>query len=94
MASGATGHEKSLTQGTDHDNAPNISCAMLPLEIWQEIAAHLYLHYLLAFGLVSKLCCGATSLVLRYPHVCGHRLVAVLQWKPKLLLDEYRFLRA
>ncbi|KAG1841413.1 hypothetical protein DFJ58DRAFT_844995 [Suillus subalutaceus] len=60
-------------------------CPMLPLELWQEIARYLHPFELVALGLVSRLCREAASMVLRYPHLCGHRLVAVPQEKPKYL---------
>jgi hypothetical protein len=63
-------------QGADGAPSGN-SCPLLPPELWQDIALHLHLCDLLTFGLVSKVCREATSMILRYPHVCGNRLVTV-----------------
>jgi len=50
---------------------------VLPAELWREITLHLHIDDILALGLVSRLCRGAASAILHYPHVCGFRLVAV-----------------
>ncbi|KAG1749708.1 uncharacterized protein EDB91DRAFT_1078724 [Suillus paluster] len=84
------GQGDTLVQGADNA-PPNINCPSLPLELWQEIALHLHLSDLLTFGLVSKLCREAASMVLRYPHICGYRLVAIPKEK---LPDSHLSLRA
>ncbi|OAX37244.1 hypothetical protein K503DRAFT_743039 [Rhizopogon vinicolor AM-OR11-026] len=88
-----TYQQKSPPQGVD-DTLPKISCKELPIELWREVALHLQSSDLIAFGLVSDLCREAATMVLRYPHVCGYRLVAVAKEKPQCLLHpgEYRFL--
>ncbi|OAX31913.1 hypothetical protein K503DRAFT_702953 [Rhizopogon vinicolor AM-OR11-026] len=85
--------EDEKSQATD-DSPPNTSCAVLPLELWCEVALNLQLPDLLTFGLASKLYREIASMVLRYPHVCGYRLVSVAKEKPKSLLRQYVFLRA
>lgn len=62
---------------------PSVNSAALPVELWQEIALYLNLQGVLVLGLVSKLCRQAASSVLRYPHVLGHRLVAVSKEMPR-----------
>lgn len=62
---------------------PSVNSAALPVDLWQEIALYLDLRDVLVLGLVSKLCREAASLVLRYPHVLGHRLVAVSKEMPR-----------
>ncbi|KAG1720514.1 hypothetical protein EDB19DRAFT_556829 [Suillus lakei] len=62
---------------------PASAVQLLPLELWQEIALHLDLQDVLTLGLVSKLCRGLVSMVLRYPHVRSYRLVAVSNNPPK-----------
>lgn len=62
---------------------PSVNSAALPVELWQEIAFYLGLRDVLVLGLVSKLCREAASVVLRYPHVLGHRLVAVSKEMPR-----------
>ncbi|KAG0703387.1 hypothetical protein DFH29DRAFT_998535 [Suillus ampliporus] len=74
--------------------APSVNCAVLPPELWLEIAFHLELQDVLTLGLVSKLCRGAASTALRYPHVLGHRLVAVSKENPEGMLQNHHFLRA
>ncbi|KAG2109561.1 uncharacterized protein F5147DRAFT_611633 [Suillus discolor] len=70
--------EKSLARGVDggNDEPPNITRSPLPLELWKEIALYLDFSDLIPFGLVSKLFREAASMILRYPHICGYRLVA------------------
>ncbi|KAG1852451.1 hypothetical protein DFJ58DRAFT_791068 [Suillus subalutaceus] len=82
---------ESLHQGTNDgdDVPPNTICPPLPLELWKEIALHLHPFDLIAFGLVSTLCREAASMVLRYPHLCGCRLVAVPKTKPEYLQDQH-----
>ncbi|KAG2131243.1 uncharacterized protein EDB93DRAFT_1178620, partial [Suillus bovinus] len=70
---------------------PSISSTPLPLELWQEIAFYLDLQNVLTLGLVSKLCREVASMVLRYPHVLGHRLVAVSKEIPKHPLQAASF---
>ncbi|KAG2745241.1 hypothetical protein P692DRAFT_2080257 [Suillus brevipes Sb2] len=62
---------------------PSVNSAALPVELWQEIALYLDLRDVLVLRLVSKLCRQAASSVLRYPHVLGHRLVAVSKEMPR-----------
>jgi hypothetical protein len=50
----------------------------LPLALWQEVALQLRLPNFFVFGLISSLCREAALTVLRYPHVCGHRLVGTM----------------
>jgi len=85
--------EDSLVQKAD-DAPPRIGRAELPLELWREVALHLQLPDLFTFGLVSELCREAASMVLRYPHICGYRLVAVAEEKPDFILQGYHFLHA
>ncbi|KAG2122723.1 hypothetical protein DEU56DRAFT_70473 [Suillus clintonianus] len=87
-----TDKENELTQ--EGNDAPNVNCAALPSELWREIALHLDLQDVLTLGLISKLCREAASMVLRYPHVCGRRLVAVSKETPSSLLQRHRFLYA
>jgi hypothetical protein len=68
---------------------PSTSCSVLPVELWREIALHLHVHDLLAFGLVSKTCREVASMILHYPHVCGYRLVAIPK-EQRLLLSSAR----
>ncbi|KAG2057133.1 hypothetical protein BDR06DRAFT_220014 [Suillus hirtellus] len=70
--------EKSLAQGVDGSNdvPPNVTRSPLPLELWKEIALYLDFSDLIPFGLVSKLFREVASMILRYPHTCGYRLVA------------------
>ncbi|OAX34814.1 hypothetical protein K503DRAFT_723914 [Rhizopogon vinicolor AM-OR11-026] len=84
---------RSLSQRAD-EVPPHIDCAALPFEIWGKIALHLDLYDVLVFGCVSKLFREVASMVLRYPHVCGYRLVAVPTRKPESLRSGYRFLRS
>ncbi|KAG0701203.1 hypothetical protein DFH29DRAFT_852784 [Suillus ampliporus] len=86
-------HNQSFAEGAN-DAPPSVSCAVLPPELWQEIALYLGLQDILSLGLVSKLCREAASTTLRYPHVCGHRLVAVSKEMPECLLKYRRFLYA
>ncbi|KAG2036173.1 hypothetical protein BDR03DRAFT_898754 [Suillus americanus] len=83
--------EESLRRGTNggDDVPPNTICSPLPLELWKEIALHLHPFNLIAFSLVSTLCREAASMVLRYPHLCGYRLVAVPKKKPEYLQDQH-----
>ncbi|KAG2348168.1 hypothetical protein BDR05DRAFT_957889 [Suillus weaverae] len=74
-------HKKLFVQEVN-DAPPSVSSAALPLELWQEIAFHLDLQDVLTLGLVSRLCREVASMVLRYPHVLGHRLVAVSEEMP------------
>lgn len=90
---GRTDIEKSLAQGAD-DASPSSGCPMLPPELWWEVALSLPLPDLLTFGLVSKSCRQVASMVLRYPHICGYRLVTVAKEKPERMMHGYRFLRA
>ncbi|OAX34613.1 hypothetical protein K503DRAFT_430660 [Rhizopogon vinicolor AM-OR11-026] len=87
--------EESLIQLAE-DAPPYTSShhTVLPPELWREIALDLHLLDLLAFGSVSKLCRAVASIVLRFPHVGGYRLVAVPKDRPGCLLGEYRFLHA
>ncbi|KAG2137914.1 hypothetical protein DEU56DRAFT_342827 [Suillus clintonianus] len=87
-----TDKENELAQ--EGNDAPNVNCAALPSELWREIALHLDLQDVLTLGLISKLCREAASMVLRYPHVCGHRLVAVSKETPSSILRSHRFLHA
>jgi hypothetical protein len=87
-----TDNEKSLAQEPD-DAPPSVSCPVLPLELWQDIALHLHVRDLLTFGLVSRVCREAASVVLRYPHVCGFRLVATKE-KPRCSIFPYQYLVA
>ncbi|KAG1857069.1 hypothetical protein F4604DRAFT_1958391 [Suillus subluteus] len=79
--------------GSD-DVSPNTICPSLPLELWKEIALHLRPFDLITFGLVSTLYREAASMVLRYPHLCGYRLVTVPKKKPGYLQDQYLFLHS
>ncbi|KAG1737103.1 uncharacterized protein EDB91DRAFT_1337292 [Suillus paluster] len=88
-----TDHEKSCAEGAN-DTPPSIRCAVLPPELWREIALHLDLQDIFTLGLVSKLCRHTASTVLRYPHVCGYRLVAVSKETPDWLLHHHRSLTA
>ncbi|OAX34615.1 hypothetical protein K503DRAFT_430709 [Rhizopogon vinicolor AM-OR11-026] len=83
---------RSPAQGAD-EVPPHIGCTTLPFEIWEEIALNLHLYDVLAFGCASKLFREVASMVLRYPHVCGYRLVAVPTRKPESLRIGYCFLR-
>ncbi|KAG1778970.1 hypothetical protein EV702DRAFT_966959 [Suillus placidus] len=74
-------HKKSFVQGVN-DPPPSVNSAALPPELWQEIAFHLDLQDVLTLGLVSRLCREVASMVLRYPYVLGHRLVAVSEEMP------------
>ncbi|KAG1736491.1 hypothetical protein EDB19DRAFT_1027162 [Suillus lakei] len=88
-------HQKSFAPEGTIDAPPSVSCAALPLELWQEIALHLDLQDVLTLGLVSKLCRESASMVLRYPHVRGYRLVAVSNDPPpKDLLQRSRILQS
>ncbi|KAG1889246.1 hypothetical protein F4604DRAFT_1950204 [Suillus subluteus] len=69
-------------------------CPTLPLELWREIARYLRPFELIALGLVSRLCREAALMVLRYPHLCGYRLVAAPQEKPKYLRGIHLSLQA
>jgi hypothetical protein len=71
---------------------PNVHCGALLPELWREIALYLGPGDLLALGFVSKLLREVASTVLRHPHVCGYRLVAVLTQKPKSVVEGYRSL--
>ncbi|OJA16094.1 hypothetical protein AZE42_05648 [Rhizopogon vesiculosus] len=84
---------KSLTDDAE-DTPTQTSRSVLPPELWREIAFNLHLHDLIAFGLVSKLCNAVASIVLRYPQICGYRLVGVPNERPNHLQKDYRFLRA
>ncbi|KAJ8583527.1 hypothetical protein M405DRAFT_884791 [Rhizopogon salebrosus TDB-379] len=86
-----TEDEKLLAQGTN--DAPSNVHVVLPTELWREIALHLRLPDLLTFGLVSQLFREVASMILRYPHICGFRLVAVIE-KPERMMEDYLFLRA
>ncbi|KAG1729435.1 hypothetical protein EDB19DRAFT_1856725 [Suillus lakei] len=86
--------ENLLAQEVCNNSLSHASCASLPPELWREIALHLGLQDVLTLGLVSKLCRETASMVLRYPDVCGRRLVAVSQETPKSLLRDHRFLYA
>lgn len=90
---GCAEDEKSLAQGAD-DASPSIGCQMLPPELWWEVSLNLGLPDLLTFGLVSKSCRQVASMVLRYPHICGYRLVTAAKEKPERMMNHYRFLRA
>ncbi|KAG1728370.1 uncharacterized protein EDB91DRAFT_1253487 [Suillus paluster] len=78
-----TDHKLKSFAGGANDASPSISCAVLHPELWREIGFRLELQDILTLGLVSKLYREATSTVLRYPHVPGHRLVAVSKTKPR-----------
>jgi hypothetical protein len=86
-----TEDEKLLAQGTN--DAPSNVHAVLPPELWREVALHLRLPDLLNFGRVSQLFRKVASMILRYPHICGFRLVAVTE-KPERMMEDYLFLRA
>ncbi|KAG1780074.1 hypothetical protein EV702DRAFT_1084599 [Suillus placidus] len=88
--------KKSPAQKADgSDNMPlSTICPTLPLELWREIARYLNPSELLVLGMVSRLCRGAVLMVLRYPHLCGYRLVAAPQEKPEYLQEKHRSLRA
>ncbi|KAG1745726.1 hypothetical protein EDB19DRAFT_1958156 [Suillus lakei] len=73
---------------------PNLTCPTLPLELWREIALYLQPFDLISLGLVSKLCHGAALVVLRCPHLCGYRLLAVPKNIPKYLQTKHVSLRA
>ncbi|KAG1889394.1 hypothetical protein F4604DRAFT_1568610 [Suillus subluteus] len=77
---------ESLSEGADSsDDVPsNITCPPLPPELWKEIALHLHPSELIPFGLVSKLFREVASTILRYPHLCGYRLVAAPRRKGKI----------
>ena len=66
----------------------------LPAELWREIALHLHIDDILTLGLVSRLCRGAASGILHYPHVCGFRLVAVPKERVHCRQVYYQFLAA
>ncbi|KAG2045185.1 hypothetical protein BDR03DRAFT_938124 [Suillus americanus] len=87
---------ESLTHGADgsDDMPPNILCPALPLELWKEIALHLHSFELIPFGLVSKLFREVASMILRYPHLGGYRLVAAPRRKLRYLTDHHLSLRA
>ncbi|OJA08442.1 hypothetical protein AZE42_06547 [Rhizopogon vesiculosus] len=94
-AGGNKGHTDDgtpLAQGADNVS-PTIGCPMLPPELWQEVALNLHLPDLLTFGLVSKSCRELASIVLRYPHICGYRLVTVAKEKPERMMHGYLYLR-
>jgi hypothetical protein len=74
-----------------NDVPPNIICPPLPFELWNEIALHLHYSELISFGLVSKLFREVASEILRYPHLCGYRLVAT---KPRYIQDQHLSLQA
>ncbi|KAG2030746.1 hypothetical protein BDR03DRAFT_877571 [Suillus americanus] len=88
--------EKSLAQrAASSDDVPlGTICPALPLELWREIACYLCPFELIALGLASRLCREAALMVLRHPHLCGYRLVAVPQKKPKYLRGTHLSLRA
>ncbi|KAJ8579629.1 hypothetical protein M405DRAFT_706498, partial [Rhizopogon salebrosus TDB-379] len=66
-------HKTSLAEVAE-DAPPQTCSAVLPPELWREIAFYLCLDDLFILGSVSKLCRDVASMVLRYPHVCGYRL--------------------
>ncbi|KAG2150971.1 hypothetical protein DEU56DRAFT_850787 [Suillus clintonianus] len=86
--------EQSLAQGAadddDHDVSPNTICPPLPLELWQEIARYLPHFDLITLGLVSNLCREAALMLLRYPYLCGYRLVSPPKKIPKYLRGKKR----
>ncbi|KAG1845505.1 hypothetical protein DFJ58DRAFT_706146 [Suillus subalutaceus] len=88
--------EESLGHGVDgsDDMPPNTLCPALPLELWKEIALHLHSLELIPFGLVSKLFREVASMILRYPHLGGYRLVAAPRMTPRYLPDQHLSLRA
>jgi len=90
---GSTGHNGSIAQGADNTPSPNFSCPLLPPELWQNIALHLRVRDLITFGLVSRRCREVASMLLRFPHVCGYRLVGFSEEKPRCLLRSHPFLR-
>ncbi|KAG2131438.1 uncharacterized protein EDB93DRAFT_1340277 [Suillus bovinus] len=86
--------KKFFAQGIS-DAPPSIgSQTTLPLELWQEIAFYLDLQDVRTLGFVSKLCREVASRVLRYPHVLGHRLVAVSKEIPERPLQSASFFAA
>ncbi|OJA21361.1 hypothetical protein AZE42_10022 [Rhizopogon vesiculosus] len=85
--------DEALAHGADGTPHKAI-CTVLPLELWREVALHLELPDLLTFGLISKSCREVASMVLRYPHICGYRLVAAAKEKPEYLMRYHNFLRA
>ncbi|KAG2139124.1 uncharacterized protein EDB93DRAFT_1164234 [Suillus bovinus] len=82
--------KKSFAQGIS-SAPPSITSTTLPSELWQEIALYLDLQDVLTLGLVSKLCREVASIVLRYPHVLGHRLVGVSKELPEYPLQAASF---
>jgi len=82
-----------IAQGADNTPPHNFSCPALPPELWQNIALHLHVRDLITFGLVSRGCREVAWMFLRYPHVCGYRLVGVPEEKPRCLLRTRPFLR-
>jgi len=90
---GSTGGKGSIAQGADNTPPRNFSCPVLPPELWQIIALHLHVRDLIILGLVSRRCREVASMLLRYPHVCGYRLVGVPEEKPQCLLRPHPLLR-
>ncbi|OJA10652.1 hypothetical protein AZE42_07274 [Rhizopogon vesiculosus] len=89
-------HVETLDDWHDHptvllmeDENPPPMNGVLPPEIWQEVALYLPLRDLLSFGMVSQLCRDVASMILRYPHIRGYRLIAVSKKHQKYLLDPY-----
>ena len=90
---GSTGGKGSIAQGADNTPPRNFSCPALPPELWQMIALHLHVRDLIMLGLVSRRCREVASMLLRYPHVCGYRLVGFSEEKLQCLLRPRAFLR-
>ncbi|OAX34609.1 hypothetical protein K503DRAFT_724237 [Rhizopogon vinicolor AM-OR11-026] len=67
---------------------------VLPPELWQEVALYLRLRDLLSLGMVSQLCRDVASMILRRPHIRGHRLVVVSKEDQMDLRDTDCFLDA
>lgn len=86
-------HKTSLAEVAE-DAPPQTCSAVLPPELWREIAFYLCLDDLFILGSVSKLCRDVASMVLRYPHVCGYRLSDAPKEQPTRFQNDYRFLRA
>lgn len=88
--------EKSVAKGVNSSDDVPLStiCPTLPLEVWREIAQYLRPIDLVTLGLVSRLCREAALTGLRYPHLCGYRLVAAPQEKPEYLRKTQVSLRA
>ena len=95
FTAGRTRSKQLLTQGDDDPPPANaLRRAALPCELWREVALHLRFYDLMHFGFVSKLFREVASMVFRYPHVSGYRLLATPAETPDNMLEKHRFLQA